>query len=116
LIIQDAPLMFQHSMQHVGKAGNAKPQLGKKMPSWGSAFPGTTILLQEPYPYDIFEIAIIQPDGEVIGWIDLEGLLSSEECAQDVEVLNGIAHNDENDSMYVTGKYWCKLFELELVP
>jgi glutamine cyclotransferase len=61
-------------------------------------------------------IAIIQPDGEVIGWIDLEGILLPEECTQDIDVLNGIAYNPENNSMYVTGKYWCKLFELEVVP
>jgi glutamine cyclotransferase len=68
---------------------------------------------------NVFEtdrIAIIQPDGEVIGWIDLEGILLPGECTQEIDVLNGIAYNDENNRMYVTGKYWCKLFELEVVP
>jgi len=61
-------------------------------------------------------IAIIQPDGEVIGWIDLEGILSSEDCPSEIGVLNGIAYNPDSNSIYVTGKYWCRVFELEFVP
>jgi glutamine cyclotransferase len=33
-----------------------------------------------------------------------------------VDVLNGIAYDKENDRLYVTGKLWPKLFEIELVP
>jgi glutaminyl-peptide cyclotransferase len=62
------------------------------------------------------KIAIIQPDGEVIGWIDLGGILSPGDCTQKIDVLNGIAYNAKENRMYVTGKYWCKLFELEIVP
>jgi len=62
------------------------------------------------------QIAIIKPDGEVIGWIDLEGILLPEDCPGEIDILNGIAYNAENNKMYVTGKYWCKLFELEVVP
>lgn len=61
-------------------------------------------------------IAIIQPDGEVIGWIDLEGVLSSADCSSEIDVLNGIAYNPDSNRIYVTGKYWCRLFELEFVP
>jgi glutamine cyclotransferase len=61
-------------------------------------------------------IAIIQPDGTVIGWIDLEGILSYGECSTEIDVLNGIAYNPEKNSIYVTGKNWCKLFEIEFVP
>jgi glutaminyl-peptide cyclotransferase len=60
-------------------------------------------------------IAIIQPGGNVIGWIDLQGILSSADCPQK-NVLNGIAYNPADNRIYVTGKYWCKLFELEFVP
>ena len=31
------------------------------------------------------------------------------------DVLNGIAYDQENKRMFVTGKFWPKLFELELV-
>ena len=60
-------------------------------------------------------IAVIEPEGEVIGWIDLEGILPYEDCPQK-DVLNGIAYNPEENRVYVTGKFWCKLFELEFVP
>jgi len=59
-------------------------------------------------------IAIIQPDGEVIGWLDLKGILSPADCTANIDVLNGIAYNASDKRIYVTGKYWCKLFELEL--
>jgi len=60
-------------------------------------------------------IAIIQTDGEVIGWIDLEEIASSLDCPGDIDALNGIAYNAEEDLLYVTGKYWCKLFALQMV-
>jgi len=32
------------------------------------------------------------------------------------EVLNGIAYDDQNDKLYVTGKNWPNLYEIRLVP
>ena len=62
------------------------------------------------------KIARIAPDtGEVTGWIDLTGLLSEEDCTQRVDVLNGIAYDEQNKRLFVTGKWWPKLFEIELV-
>jgi len=61
-------------------------------------------------------IAIIQPDGKVAGWIDLEGIISSGDCTTEIDVLNGIAYNAADSRIYVTGKYWCRLFEIEVVP
>jgi glutamine cyclotransferase len=59
-------------------------------------------------------IAIIDPQsGQVIGWIDLTGLLKPEDSAG-ANVLNGIAYDVENDRLFVTGKLWPKLFEIEL--
>ena len=52
--------------------------------------------------------------GKVTGWIDLTGLLSPSE-SQDVDVLNGIAYDPDHDRLFVTGKYWPKLFEIKLV-
>jgi glutamine cyclotransferase len=61
-------------------------------------------------------IAIISPaSGKVLGWIDLEGLLSPEDHYEPVDVLNGIAYDSENDRLFVTGKLWPKLFEIELL-
>lgn len=62
-------------------------------------------------------IARISPQtGQVVGWIDLTGLLSAEDRAQSVDVLNGIAYDAERDRLFVTGKLWPKLFEIQLVP
>ena len=63
-------------------------------------------------------IARIDPEnGHVTGWIDLTGLLAPEAIpAQGVDVLNGIAQDPETGQIYVTGKLWPTLFEIELVP
>lgn len=61
-------------------------------------------------------IARISPEtGEVLGWIDLSGLLDEEQAAS-ADVLNGIAYDATGDRLFVTGKYWPLLFEIELVP
>jgi glutamine cyclotransferase len=61
-------------------------------------------------------IARIDPQtGRVTGWIDLRGLLSLEDRqSSDADVLNGIAYDAANDRLFVTGKLWPKLFEIEL--
>jgi glutamine cyclotransferase len=61
-------------------------------------------------------VARIDPDtGQVAGWIDLSGLLTAEDRSQPVDVLNGIAYDSESDRLFVTGKFWPKVFEIELV-
>lgn len=61
-------------------------------------------------------IAIISPqDGHVTGWIDLTGLLPEAERANSDAVLNGIAYDAEHNRLFVTGKLWPELFEIELV-
>jgi len=60
-------------------------------------------------------IAVIDPDsGYVTGWIDLSGLLTTEE-ARKADVLNGIAWDAGGKRLFVTGKNWPKLFEIRLV-
>lgn len=63
-------------------------------------------------------IARIDPEtGQVTGWIDLTGLLSESDRGKDqVDVLNGIAYDSATDRLFVTGKLWPKLFEIEVVP
>lgn len=61
-------------------------------------------------------IARISPEtGQVLGWIDLQGLLTEQDRSLPVDVLNGIAYDAETDRMFVTGKLWPKLFQIELV-
>ena len=60
-------------------------------------------------------IARIDPrTGHVTGWIDLTGLLQSGDRRQPVDVLNGIAYDPRTGRLFVTGKWWPKLFEIIL--
>jgi glutaminyl-peptide cyclotransferase len=62
-------------------------------------------------------IARISPQtGEVVGWIDLTGLLSSVYRLGPDAVLNGIAYDAERKRLFVTGKLWPALFEIKLIP
>jgi glutamine cyclotransferase len=62
-------------------------------------------------------IAIISPDtGEVTGRIDLSGIMDEGGILKRwVDVLNGIAYDPSEDRLFVTGKLWPSLFEIELV-
>ncbi len=57
--------------------------------------------------------------GEVLGVADLTDLKTEMEKTQKLvandEVLNGIAFDKENNRLFVTGKNWGKLFEIELI-
>jgi len=60
-------------------------------------------------------IVVIDPQsGYVTSIIDLTGLLSAQE-RKTAEVLNGIAYDQKNKRLFVTGKLWPKLFEIKLV-
>ena len=62
-------------------------------------------------------IAKIDPQtGQVVGWIDLTGLLKLEGYRLPVDVLNGIAYDQTKKRLFVTGKLWPKLFEIQLIP
>ena len=61
-------------------------------------------------------IARIDPrTGRVTGWIDL-GELAARMHVNEDSVLNGIAYDAAGDRLFVTGKYWPKLYEIKLVP
>jgi glutamine cyclotransferase len=61
-------------------------------------------------------VARISPaSGKVLGWIDLSGLLSPAEERSGVDVLNGIAYDAARGRLFVTGKLWPKLFEIQVV-
>ena len=62
-------------------------------------------------------IARIDPaSGNVVGWIDLTGLADKSWPNMGTDdVLNGIAYDAALKKLYVTGKHWPKLFEIELV-
>ena len=63
-----------------------------------------------------YMIARIDPDsGDVLGWIDLSGLLGDDATGSE-DVLNGIAYDSGSNRLFVTGKLWPKLYEIVLDP
>lgn len=62
-------------------------------------------------------IAVIEPEtGKVGSWIDLKGLEDQLDYREGIDVLNGIAYDHESQRIFVTGKLWPNLFEIELIP
>ncbi|MDD4091280.1 MAG: glutaminyl-peptide cyclotransferase [Smithellaceae bacterium] len=60
-------------------------------------------------------IARISPQtGRITGWIDLSALRSYLPANARVDVLNGIAYDEKKNRIFVTGKYWPHLFEIQL--
>lgn len=59
-------------------------------------------------------IAIISPEsGRVTAWLDLTGIRGPARSGTD-DVLNGIAYDAARDRLFVTGKYWSRLFEIRI--
>ena len=60
-------------------------------------------------------IARISPaDGRVLGWIDLAEIYPHSARGSD-DVLNGIAYDAAKRKIYVTGKDWPQLYEIDVV-
>ncbi|MDA9775219.1 glutaminyl-peptide cyclotransferase [Algibacter sp.] len=61
-------------------------------------------------------VAIINPkNGAVIGVVDFKPLKKLVTQHEGLDVLNGIAYNPKTKTIFVTGKRWDKLFEVEIV-
>lgn len=62
----------------------------------------------------------IDPEsGRVVGWAVMEGLAQraareAPSNSNKMDVLNGVAWDDAKDRLFVTGKYWPRLFEVKL--
>lgn len=62
------------------------------------------------------EIVIIDPvTGKEEARVDMKGILSVKDRKPSTNVLNGIAWDAAQERLFVTGKYWPKLFEIDLV-
>lgn len=62
-------------------------------------------------------IARIDPrTGKVLGYVELGNLLPREERRQETDVLNGIAWDAAGRRLFVTGKYWPRLYEITVSP
>lgn len=62
-------------------------------------------------------IAIIDPEtGRVKGWINLANLSKLAGGDKATKTLNGIAYDKDTDRLFVTGKLWPKIYEIDLIP
>lgn len=52
--------------------------------------------------------------GNIVGWIDLDGISPEDVSRGPENTLNGIAYDEKNDRIFVTGKLWERLFEIRL--
>jgi len=62
-----------------------------------------------------FIVKIDPQSGQVIDRIDFEGLIPLLGVKQPIDVLNGIAYDTGGDRLFVTGKYWSKIFQVKLL-
>ncbi|MFL2611334.1 MAG: glutaminyl-peptide cyclotransferase [Flavobacteriaceae bacterium] len=68
------------------------------------------------YQFNKDIIIIINPDtGSVEGVVDFNGLKKKVKNHPKIDVLNGIAYNKNSNTIFMTGKNWNKLFELQIV-
>jgi len=65
------------------------------------------------YQTDI--IVKIDPEsGHVVGILNFKGLLPEMEQTERTDVLNGIAYDSSRNMLFITGKRWPKLYEVQL--
>ncbi|MFN2261926.1 MAG: glutaminyl-peptide cyclotransferase [Psychroflexus sp.] len=62
-------------------------------------------------------VVIINPkNGAVTGVVDFRGLRDKVKQHSRLDVLNGIAYHKASGKIFVTGKNWNKLFEVNIIP
>lgn len=59
-------------------------------------------------------VRIAPEDGTVLGYVDLSGLWPSPRHRPAEAVLNGIAYDSGGQRLFVTGKYWPWLYQIEV--
>jgi len=66
--------------------------------------------------HEDYLVRIDPRNGAVLGYLDLSGLWPRESRAAREAVLNGIAYDAAGARLLVTGKYWPRLYQIELPP
>lgn len=67
--------------------------------------------------YQTDKIAVIDPkNGAIERYVNLAGILPEKDKFANTDVLNGIAWDAAGKRLFITGKKWDKLFQVELVP
>ena len=62
-----------------------------------------------------FIITIDPLSGKVLHKIDMSDMLEPDDFHSKIDVLNGIAYNEDSKTFFVTGKNWPKLFEVDFI-
>ncbi|MDG1823581.1 MAG: glutaminyl-peptide cyclotransferase [Flavobacteriaceae bacterium] len=74
------------------------------------------LIYANTYQFNKEVVLIIKPaSGQVVGVVDFSGLKEQVTQHPQLDVFNGIAYHPKRNSFFVTGKYWDKLFEVEIV-
>lgn len=64
--------------------------------------------------YESYIIRLDPKTGRSTGWIDLTDVIQKSGRTDDDAVANGIAWDEKNQRLFVTGKHWPKLFEIRV--
>ena len=88
--LDDRPIRYLNELEYIG---------GK---IWANVYMSDVILIINP------------SDGKVEATVDCTGLLPRQYRDGRTDVLNGIAYNPADKKIYLTGKYWKRLFEITL--
>ena len=74
------------------------------------------LIYANTYQFNKEVVIIIKPaTGQVVGVVDFSGLKEQVTQHPQLDVFNGIAYHPKRNTFFVTGKYWDKLFEVEIV-
>ncbi len=113
LIVSDGSAMLQVldkdkiEIKRLLVSSNGKPIRGLNELEYANGY-----IYSNVWPTDC--IAKINPEsGDVVAWINLEGLFPKSKRPHWTAILNGIAYQKENKSFFVTGKYWPYIYELK---
>ena len=60
-------------------------------------------------------VRIDPTSGKVVGIIDLAGLQSPLDVSYNTDVLNGIAYDSTTGRIWLTGKNWNKIYQVEII-
>ncbi len=113
LVVSDGSAMLQIldknkiEIKRLLVSSNGKPIRGLNELEYANGY-----IYSNVWPTDC--IAKINPDsGNVVAWINLEGLFPKSKRPHWTAILNGIAYQKENKSFFITGKYWPYIYELK---
>lgn len=96
-IVRSIPVSLQGSV--VGQLNEIEWVEGE---IWANVWQTMTILRIDP------------TTGAVVGIIDCTGIVPPSEQRPTMDVFNGIAYDEETKAIYVTGKNWPKVYQIEL--